>query len=236
MDSCWNRIRTDQEEDDYANSSRVSAESTTKTLRSTPMRTVSSTTAIRRKPSLSSTRESVTVRCSSSPSMPMRTARSMAAHPQPRRPRRRPCHRRRQPAIQRLQQRARRPRHRPRRQNLRLHDRRRPPCLQAFDVETRQLNHRREALEQRTKLDEALAEQARRQVEIDTIAAARLEVSSRQKKAEADAQLVSDKADADESKLYGGEVTGLRISRRCSTRSPCCESGRAASRTSPSRR
>ena len=82
--------------------------------------------------------------------------------------------------------------------------------LQAFDVETRQLNHRREALEQRTKLDEALAEQARRQVEIDTIAAARLEVSSRQKKAEADAQLVSDKADADESKLYGGEVTGLK--------------------------
>ena len=82
--------------------------------------------------------------------------------------------------------------------------------LQALDVETRQLNHRREALEQRTKLDEALSEQARRQVEIDTIAAARLEVSSRQKKAEADAQLVSDKADADESKLYGGEVTGLK--------------------------
>ena len=50
-----------------------------------------------------------------------------------------------------------------------------------------QLNHRRAALEQRTKLDEALAEQARRQVEIDTVAAARLEVSSRQKKAEADA-------------------------------------------------
>ena len=82
--------------------------------------------------------------------------------------------------------------------------------LQALDVETRQLNHRREALEQRTKLDEALSEQARRQVEIDTIAAARLEVSSRQKKAEADAQLVSDKADADESELYGGEVTGLK--------------------------
>ncbi|NDH96061.1 MAG: hypothetical protein EBZ17_01125 [Actinobacteria bacterium] len=82
--------------------------------------------------------------------------------------------------------------------------------LQALDVETRQLNHRRAALEQRTKLDEALAEQARRQVEIDTVAAARLEVSSRQKKAEADAQLVSDKADADESKLYGGEVTGLK--------------------------
>ena len=82
--------------------------------------------------------------------------------------------------------------------------------LQALDVETRQLNHRRAALEQRTKLDEALAEQARRQVEIDTVAAARLEVSSRQKKAEADAQLVSDKADANESKLYGGEVTGLK--------------------------
>ena len=32
--------------------------------------------------------------------------------------------------------------------------------LQALDIETRQLNHRRAALEQRTKLDEALAEQA----------------------------------------------------------------------------
>ena len=38
--------------------------------------------------------------------------------------------------------------------------------LQALDVETRQLNHRREALEQRAKLDEALSEQARRQVEL----------------------------------------------------------------------
>ena len=72
-------------------------------------------------------------------------------------------------------------------------------------------------------------------MEIDTVAAARLEVSSRQK-AEADAQLVSDKADANGSKLYGGEVTGLRISKHCSTRSPCCESGRAASRTLRSRR
>ena len=82
--------------------------------------------------------------------------------------------------------------------------------LQALDVETRQLNHRRAALEQRVKLDDALAEQARRQGEIDTVAAARLEVSNRQKKAEAEAQMVSDKADVDESKLYGGEVTGLK--------------------------
>ena len=82
--------------------------------------------------------------------------------------------------------------------------------LQALDVETRQLNHRRAALEQRAKLDDALAEQARRQGEIDTVAAARLEVSNRQKKAEAEAQMVSDKADVDESKLYGGEVTGLK--------------------------
>ena len=62
-----------------------------------------------------------------SPSTPMRTARSMAACPQPRRPRRRPCHRRRQLAIQRLQHRARRPRHRPQRHDHQLHDRRRPP-------------------------------------------------------------------------------------------------------------
>ena len=41
------RIRTDQKRTITANSSRVSAESTTKTLRSTPMTTVSSTTAIR---------------------------------------------------------------------------------------------------------------------------------------------------------------------------------------------
>jgi len=82
--------------------------------------------------------------------------------------------------------------------------------LQALDVETRQLNHRRAALEQRAKLDDALAEQARRQGEIDTVAAARPEVANRQEKAEAEAQMVSDKADVDESKLYGGEVTGLK--------------------------
>ena len=70
--------------------------------------------------------------------------------------------------------------------------------LQALDVETRQLNHRRAALEQRAKLDDALAEQARRQGEIDPAAAARLEVSNRQKKAEAEEQMVSDKADVDE--------------------------------------
>ncbi|MEO0493469.1 MAG: hypothetical protein AAF081_08635 [Actinomycetota bacterium] len=82
--------------------------------------------------------------------------------------------------------------------------------LQALDVETRQLRHRRETLEQRSSLEEARAEQARQQVEIDTVAAARVEVATRQRKAEDEAQIVSDKADADEAKLYGGEVTGLK--------------------------
>lgn len=82
--------------------------------------------------------------------------------------------------------------------------------LQGLDVEVRQLTHRRATMEQRTALEEARAEQARQQGEIDVVAAARVEVATRQRKAEDEAQIVSDKADADEAKLYGGEVTGLK--------------------------
>lgn len=82
--------------------------------------------------------------------------------------------------------------------------------LQTLDVEVRQLTHKRATMEQRTALEDARAEQARQQGEIDVIAAARLEVATRQRKAEDEAQIVSDKADADEAKLYGGEVTGIK--------------------------
>ena len=82
--------------------------------------------------------------------------------------------------------------------------------LQRLDTTAQQLTHRRTHLDQRQALLDAEAEQARQQVEIDTVAAARVEVASRQRRLEAEAQIVSDKADADDARLYSGEVTAIK--------------------------
>lgn len=82
--------------------------------------------------------------------------------------------------------------------------------LQQLDTTTEQLAHRRTHLEQRQALIDAVAEQGRQQVEIDSIAAARVEVASRQRRLEDEAQIVSDKADADDARLYSGEVTAIK--------------------------
>ncbi|MEM9467043.1 MAG: hypothetical protein AAGA90_16850 [Actinomycetota bacterium] len=82
--------------------------------------------------------------------------------------------------------------------------------LQRLDTTTQQLTHRRSHLDQRQALLEAQAEQARQQTEIDAVAAARVEVATRQRRFEDEAQIVSDKADADDARLYGGEVTAIK--------------------------
>ena len=82
--------------------------------------------------------------------------------------------------------------------------------LQRLDTTAQQLTHRRANLDQRQALVEAQAEQARQQAEIDAVAAARVEVASRQRRLEGEAQTFSDKADADDARLYGGDVTGLK--------------------------
>ena len=82
--------------------------------------------------------------------------------------------------------------------------------IQRLDVEADQLGHRRANLEQRAQLDESLAEQARQQVEIDALAAQRVEVVTRQKRFEDEAQIVAAKADDDDAKLYGGDVSAMK--------------------------
>ena len=82
--------------------------------------------------------------------------------------------------------------------------------VQQLDVEADQLRHRRANLEQRAALADAEAEQARQQVEIDDIGVRRVEVLNRQKRLEDEAQIVATRADADDARLYGGEVSGMK--------------------------
>jgi len=82
--------------------------------------------------------------------------------------------------------------------------------VQLLDTELDQLRHRRLNLEQRPLLDAALAEQAEHQQEIDVIAIQRVEVATRQKRFEDEAAIVSARADEDDSRLYSGEVQGLK--------------------------
>ena len=82
--------------------------------------------------------------------------------------------------------------------------------IQRLDVEIGRLRHRREHLEQRESLAEAQVEQQRQQSEIDTLAAARVEVLTRQKRLEDEAQIVATRADDDDARLYGGEVSAMK--------------------------
>lgn len=82
--------------------------------------------------------------------------------------------------------------------------------LQHLDTRSQQLAYRRTHLDQRGALVDAQAEQRRQQVEIDAVAAARVEVASRQRRLEDEAQIVSDKADASDARLYSGEVTAIK--------------------------
>lgn len=82
--------------------------------------------------------------------------------------------------------------------------------VQRLDTEADQLRHRRSTLESRVHLGSARAEQADLQTAIDEIAARRVEVVSRQKRLEDEAAIVAAKADQDDSRLYSGEVQGLK--------------------------
>jgi hypothetical protein len=78
--------------------------------------------------------------------------------------------------------------------------------IQRLDTEAEQLRHRHETLPERTRLAEAEAERARLQGEIQRLGAERLEVATRQKKFEDEAQIFATKADEDDRRLYSGEV------------------------------
>lgn len=82
--------------------------------------------------------------------------------------------------------------------------------IQRLDVAVDQLRHRRAHLDERAALDAALADQRAQQAQIDELAAARVEVATRQRRLEDEAQIVAAKADTDEARLYGGDITGLK--------------------------
>ena len=82
--------------------------------------------------------------------------------------------------------------------------------LQQLDTHTEQLQHRRANLAQRVDLREVRSEQVRLQERSDTVNAQQSEVLTRQQQREQEAAAIEARADADETRLYSGEVTGLR--------------------------
>lgn len=82
--------------------------------------------------------------------------------------------------------------------------------VQRLDVEADQLSHKRAVLPQRDLLAAAQVERQRLTNEIDQLALTQIEVATRQKRYEDEAQIVAAKIETDEVRLYGGEVTALR--------------------------
>ncbi len=82
--------------------------------------------------------------------------------------------------------------------------------VQHLDVEADQLLHKRATLPQREQLQAAQDDRQRLIAEIEQTALTRIEVATRQKRYEDEAQIVASRIDTDEKRLYSGEVTGLR--------------------------
>lgn len=78
--------------------------------------------------------------------------------------------------------------------------------IQRLDTEAEQLRHRHATLPEREALVEAAAERARLVGEIEMVGASRVEVATRQKRLEDEAQIFATKADEDDKRLYSGEV------------------------------
>jgi hypothetical protein len=78
--------------------------------------------------------------------------------------------------------------------------------IQRLDTEAEQLRHKHEHMPQRAALDEARAARDNVAAEIEEIGINRVDVSTRQKRFEDEAQVFSDKADEDDKRLYGGDV------------------------------
>lgn len=82
--------------------------------------------------------------------------------------------------------------------------------IQSMDVESNQLRHRRKTLDQRVELEVARSRRATEQLAIDEIAAEWVDAASRQRRLEDEAQIMATKASVDETRLYNGEVTGMK--------------------------
>lgn len=82
--------------------------------------------------------------------------------------------------------------------------------VQRYDIVLQQLRYRRERLAVRETLDEAYRSRTRQKDEIAVIAAARVEVVTRQKRFEQEAAIIETRADSDDNRLYSGELRGIR--------------------------
>ncbi len=82
--------------------------------------------------------------------------------------------------------------------------------VQRLDTELDRLGFRRNKLEQRQRLAVEVSAQSKVQAEIDVLAAARLKVALKGRRLEDDAATVSSRADADEARLYSGEIRGIK--------------------------
>ncbi|MEZ5167846.1 MAG: hypothetical protein R2695_15695 [Acidimicrobiales bacterium] len=78
--------------------------------------------------------------------------------------------------------------------------------IQRLDTEADQLRHRRASLPARAARDGAAGERRQLDDQLATVAASRIEVATRQKRFEDEAQIFAAKADTDDQRLYGGEV------------------------------
>ena len=78
--------------------------------------------------------------------------------------------------------------------------------IQRLDTEAEQLRHRYATLPEREAREQALAEQARLQQEIEGLGITRVEVATRQKRFEDEAQIFAGKADEDDKRLYSGDI------------------------------
>ena len=82
--------------------------------------------------------------------------------------------------------------------------------VQRLDVEAEQLAHKRTVLAEREQLEAAKVERQRLRAETDRVGLTQIEVATRQKRYEDEAQIVATKIETDEARLYSGEITGLR--------------------------
>lgn len=78
--------------------------------------------------------------------------------------------------------------------------------IQRLDTEGEQLRHRHATLPERAALTEAGVARARLEHEIETLRASRVEVATRQKRYEDEAQIFATRADDDDKRLYSGEI------------------------------
>ena len=78
--------------------------------------------------------------------------------------------------------------------------------IQRLDTEGEQLRHRHATLPEREELSAAAAERSRLDDRIAALGLARVEVATRQKRFEDEAQIFATKADEDDRRLYSGEV------------------------------